>query len=631
MSDAPHRYPEGTAATLKDFERSGWKDIAEAHPGRVGSRWNSCSEAAATAMTEGDAPKARVLWLLADVCSPMLRPNSANEPFAPLMVIEGRRSVVPGDLTESDLSLLQELLPAIDDPELAARIADILWLRLVPRRPDYARAAITSYTAGGLDEGIWNRERSDGWNRALTLAQQLRANELTETLTSNIEQAVLLASPSEGTFARSLAKLLETKQLWSEAPKAIADKLAAFGEAHKSRDEPTTARMYFDSAATWYARARDIERQADMTCASAEAWADEAKQRTSGTHASNFVASSFYENAIQVYRGVARKQREARGVDKRITELRQLLTSTGQASLEEMGRVQTGRTDVTDLVNASVAAVQGKSKLDALFELATLSSGPNLAKIVALAEEQMRQTPLQSLFASSHLSRDGRVIAKRPAGDFGAAATGADNPAVWCNVMQHFGIHVSLVVQGQIIHALGALLLEHVVAEAECCDLVAASGIVAPDRVLAVGKALFAGFDRDFLTALHLLIPQVEAMVRLHLKRFGAKTATLDSVGIETENGMGTLVELPEMQAAFGENLTFELKALFCDALGPNLRNELAHGLLDSSVGNTAPAVYAWWFLFRLAFLSFWNRRVPASEAAAAEAAEPATEAPLQP
>jgi hypothetical protein len=40
-------------------------------------------------------------------------------------------------------------------------------------------------------------------------------------------------------------------------------------------------------------------------------------------------------------------------------------------------------------------------------------------------------------------------------------------------------------------------------------------------------------------------------------------------------------MELPEIETIFGKDLSFEIKALFCDPFGPNLRNELAHGLLD--------------------------------------------------
>ena len=60
-------------------------------------------------------------------------------------------------------------------------------------------------------------------------------------------------------------------------------------------------------------------------------------------------------------------------------------------------------------------------------------------------------------------------------------------------------------------------------------------------------NALLAGFEGDFLVALHLLVPQLEHMLRVHLKAAGALTTTLRTDGVEHENGMGTLVDLPEV------------------------------------------------------------------------------------
>jgi len=57
----------------------------------------------------------------------------------------------------------------------------------------------------------------------------------------------------------------------------------------------------------------------------------------------------------------------------------------------------------------------------------------------------------------------------------------------------------------------------------------------------------------------------------------------------------------------FGKDLSFEIKVLFCDALGPNLRNELAHGLLDDDSFQSIHAIYAWWMGLRLVFNAFWN------------------------
>jgi len=67
------------------------------------------------------------------------------------------------------------------------------------------------------------------------------------------------------------------------------------------------------------------------------------------------------------------------------------------------------------------------------------------------------------------------------------------------------------------------------------------------------------------------------------------------------------LMELPEAAQVFGEDLAFEIRALFCDPLGRNLRNELAHGLLDDSECQSPYVAYAWWFGLRLVFNTFWN------------------------
>ena len=154
--------------------------------------------------------------------------------------------------------------------------------------------------------------------------------------------------------------------------------------------------------------------------------------------------------------------------------------------------------------------------------------------------------------------------------------------------------------------------------EAQFIELVRRSPIVPIGREILFGKALAKGFERDFATALHLLTPQVEHMVRFHLKVAGASTTYLDQNGIETENGLSTLMEMPETVKIFGENTSYEIKALFCDQLGPNLRNNIAHGLLNDQQCYTIDAIYAWWLGLKLVYNSFWNtyNAVTASEAA---------------
>ena len=57
----------------------------------------------------------------------------------------------------------------------------------------------------------------------------------------------------------------------------------------------------------------------------------------------------------------------------------------------------------------------------------------------------------------------------------------------------------------------------------------------------------------------------------------------------------------------FGDDLTYEIRALLCDQVGPNLRNNIAHGLLNDREAQSVDAVCAWWLGLKLVFNTFWN------------------------
>jgi hypothetical protein len=66
-------------------------------------------------------------------------------------------------------------------------------------------------------------------------------------------------------------------------------------------------------------------------------------------------------------------------------------------------------------------------------------------------------------------------------------------------------------------------------------------------------------------------------------------------------------MDRPEVDQIFSPDIGFELRALLCDPLGPNLRNEIAHGLLDDDHIESMFSVYAWWLVLKLVFNTFWN------------------------
>jgi hypothetical protein len=600
------RYPEDTPIAVEHFETCGWKQIFEgAEPEDYASMWQALSDAAKTAVESGRNSEGRVLWILADACSMMLRPASLNEPFTPMIVMDGRRSALPEDFPADEVQFLSAIYTRIDDQKLRGRIADLVWLLERPRNPAAAVAAIDSYRNVPITMDRWVRDGRECWDRAIQLCIMLRAGaakrmqEIEEMLSTRLIQS----AEADGYLALWIAELLSkhglgrNRFLISQKLEGLAATFSRLNDLHRARD-------YFDAASDWYRNGKYESKAAEMTVRCAECWVLEAETRISGASPSHMVAVSFFESAIKKYRSVPRRERQAHRVDEIIDQLRTRLNESGELSLGEMGVIKSDPIDITELVNRARDSVRGKSAVEALRAFSNVYGGANAERIRAFSKELLAEHPLHALFSATHMSRDGRVIAKRP----GADLTDAENEAtVWPQMVKHYVMALGIVVQGNVWPALEVVRQEHRLKEGDFVNLAKESPIVPPGSERLIAKGLFLGYDNDFVSALHILIPQVESTIRYHLKRAGAKTTHLDTLGIETENGLSTLMELAEVGTIFEEDFAFEIRALFCDPFGPNLRNELAHGLLSFEDFQGVHAVYAWWFILRVVFNTFWG------------------------
>lgn len=620
------RYPEQTIATVEDLRTSRLNEaIASASREGYASIWQALSTAAAAALEEARPAEAKALWLVADAASMMLKPKSVNEPFAPMTVFGDRRSAVASDFLPDDVEIFAAVAAEVKDHLVRARLSDVVWLCGSPRDPNFARIAIDAYRAVPLTAETWARDARDCWERAIALCLQLRTGagprleEMETALLSIFDTNI----GTDGFFALSVSRLLFENNLGRDRGRKTADCLANRGNelVEKSSYE---ARGYLEGAALWYDRLAETALQADMTCAVAETWAREAESRASADQPSNLVAASFYEKAIQTLRRVPRSLRAALAVDQRLIKLNALLANAGKASLGEMGVASSGPIDISELVEAARDSVRGKDLSGALLALCNVHLGARKSKLKEFAEKMLLEHPLQALFASTHLSRDGRVVAKRPG--FGSVDSEEYQVALRAEMVTYYSMEIGLIAQGQLLPALNVLSLEHRVREADLEYMLCNSPIVPPGRASLMAKGLFAGFERDLASAIHLLVPQVEHLVRWHLKAAGAKTTTLRLDGIETENGLSTLMDLPEVVSIFGEDLAFEFRALFCDAFGPNLRNEVAHGLLDAPSCQTDQTFYAWWLVLRITFNTFWNAAHKPEVSVAVEDDSPASD-----
>lgn len=76
----------------------------------------------------GDTGKQNWFQILYCIVSLHLKSDEIYEPFGPLSVMENRRSTIVDDFTDSQLTVLEQIVGSIADHELRARISDVLWV-----------------------------------------------------------------------------------------------------------------------------------------------------------------------------------------------------------------------------------------------------------------------------------------------------------------------------------------------------------------------------------------------------------------------------------------------------------------------------------------------------------------------
>lgn len=602
--------------SLQDFQTSGWKEAIASQEGYY-AMYSALKNAAQNAIEQKRFKHYKVLHLLADICSMLLSPSSPNEPFKPFMVSNGQRSIIPNDLLDADIQFLTEIIDYVDNHWLKARLSDLLWLLVKPRNVAFALGAIDAYRSIPLKEDKGILKISECWSRAISLARMLKtgAGDRLQQIEESIISTFEAVKQEQGPLGVILANLLKSNKLGQSHQISVANKLEALAREFDDKGELRPAREYFSTAAKWFQTIPNQAKAAEMTVAVAENLVKEAVAcNTSNRAHKHAVAMSLYENAIQTYRMVPKNERATYRVEKRILELRTLMNTSGEQVQEEMTSIQSPSIDITNIVKEARKSVTGQSIQQALLRFANLHHGASIETLREDVLQNHNQQNLRTLIAATTISHDGRVIAKKPAMSFAAELTADDELAIRAEMIKEHTFLIGLVVHSTILPALEVLLLEHRLQKIDFITLAENSPIVPKDRSYLFGKALFAGYERDFVTALHILIPQMEHLVRIHLKQAGANTTNIDKDGIQNENGMSTLLELPEAEQIFGKDLTFELSSLFCDAFGPNLRNKLAHGLLDENECQSVYAIYAWWLALRLTVNTWWNSATSATE-----------------
>ena len=582
-----------TAPPIEAFDAYDWQAVA-ARADKLAYSELFADEFFAEAKRLEDANDERgrdVFRFLGNVAHMRLEPTDRSSPLGPATVFYAGRTVGLGDFPDSIFAALRQLIDRCALPSLKARFADMVHIAT----GDHAMAAVA---AESYLTAFQTNETADRWvggirmlERGMALARILGAEKpLFVRYVSFIEQKVaeLTSTCTDAYTLRLLDLQIEYRvgdaTCAATAAEAIGDRLDILGSSH-------LAQGHLGAAVKLRTRAKDPEGARRARLKKGESLIRQAEAAFHRESGGNLGGAHFLALGIECLR-------KAKAAPERIAELHKRLLETQEKARGEM-QAFSHEVDLSDSAESARKHVRGRSLPDALLVFALGHPVLQPEELKRRVLKFMQQFPISSLIGASLVSNDGRVIARKPS-TFGAKGTDLDAAVMMEVFSQARTVDWGLRAAGYIQPCRHEIWIEHRPTMRDLAFLVQNSPVIPPGHEDLFLRGIHAGFEGDLVVCAHVLVPQIEELIRYLLKRNGHVTSKLDAKLIQEERLLGNLLSMPETAEIMGADHVFELRGLLCEKFGFDLRNRLAHGFVTTDACWGVDVANLWWLVLRL-------------------------------
>jgi hypothetical protein len=606
MSQIPSR-PE---FTLSDFDTYQWIEILDkTEPKECSNYSQEFFKKSELYRLSGDSLGQEIFRFLSEITSTSIEPNNIPD------------ELITSALSDHELTVLRELVLKFNDPEMKARLADILWI--CKRDPDRARPiqmaslAVDSYlnSAQNLEDiGNWSN-CSKRLERAAHLASlvdgkksKLMRRKIFDHIDNLIDRYVtidheFITGSAMKVLQEDFRKHLKVVQsdFYSYAIKyaKIANKKSVCKDKNQNYHLfYYHKRAYREIESEWYKIAGDkeSERNARINLAEVDVWYAEQAIANEEYHAYS-VAAGRIANAIREYQNI-------KGNTERIQELHKQMLDYQQKSMSEMRTITIGKDsdfDDPETQRIAIDLVKGKSIRDALYSLAFESNIiKELDEIESEAKETM-QLYKSHLIPTAWIDDEGKIK--------GISGTGKND--LEDVMIQTAKFYQSWYGQNFISPACHQICSEHNISLNDLSFIEKENSFIPQGHETLYTRGLLAGLQGDLIVASHLLIPQLENSLRYILKQNNCVTSHLN---IQDDYPITQVLELPHLKEILDEDTVFTLRTLLVEkGRGFNLRNEICHGLFKHDRFFAPEIFYLWWLTLYLCIVykTWINRNKP--------------------
>ena len=499
--------------------------------------------------------------------------------FHPMLVMaDGRRAFSIEDISEDDYLKLQNLelekLPLI----LRARISDILWVN----KKEFAAAKIAANAYWELFvlwyEANENIASLDMIRRAVCISVQTKQdtlyNEIQEWLNNFIKSNT---ASSDGFFLLQIIELFFYQKGFDVSIflKVLDDLI------NDSDNNVIKVEQAYELKTQCLSKLKRNDEAKQNKIMLANYYVDFAEKIFQNNIQDALRAVNYYQKGIMLYRDNGETQK-AENTHRRLVEVQKEIPKIMVPFIKEI--------NIKGVIENLKINMDGLTFEESILRLTQMLVFEKYEDIKERVIKRYNENPIAHLFEKKLINAEGQTVLVLPPLDIHNLEKNLK--FLELHMYQNALEQQKLLGDIWIKNALSLLREKFVIDDSKMEFLVKDNLIIPDGRERIFQSGLYMFINGDYYEAIHILAPQVEKLFRNIAREVGGLTITLESDGSSLEKVLSSVFCLPEMLDCYDNNILFTFRGLLNERAGANIRNEIAHGIMDEYTCSTGACLY---------------------------------------
>lgn len=499
--------------------------------------------------------------------------------FYPMYTMaDGKRTFSIEDMTDDNYEILKKIdfqrLPLV----LRALVADILWTQ----KKDYNAAKIAAKAYWEIFQSWYNTENNirmlDMIRRAVCISVQTNQVELYAKICEWFNKFLVYdAVDKQGFFSLRIMELFERQKDYNvESFVPILDDIIS-----QNQDNILKIEQAYMLKTHCLFKLNNQEDAIQNNISLANYYVNVAEKNVQKDIQGAMRAESFFQKAINLYRNNG-ASKEAEKAHKRLVEI--------QKEIPKMMIPISVELNLKDIIENIKVNMEGLTFEESVLRLIQMIVFDKQEEIRDRVVKRCKEDPLSCLFGKKQINTQGQTIFSLPPLDI-------QNPEKDSRLLE-LHMHQNVLKKQQFVGDIWIkniliLMKDRFTIDNSMVEFLVKDNPIIPEGRERIFQSAIGMFLRgEYYEAMHIMAPQMENLFRNIAKEIGGLTVTLGNDGSSMEKALSSILSLPEMVECYDNDILFIFKGLLNEQAGANIRNEVAHGIIDEKTCSSGACLY---------------------------------------